>query len=579
MSREEKRATVSRLSRRLVAILLVGAAAVVVWGAMVSWPHFKASVYNRRILQGRNVGGNLEQLRALDHPAAVRHLQLYALLSGDSGGGMHAGRILYESYPDSYIARGMRDYEAIAGRPYFARYWRNIPLTPETYETRLREWLACYPVHPGRDDALLRLAIHVRRSRPLESLRILHEAFGAPDGDKQLIVARRFQEILAEECPLDALAAWIRDGCPDEILDNVLYAAGVKCLQERRGGEALAYFDRSVGHRREDGPLLVRGSNRYEIRYAGRSIYDRIDEQIAACRWFVEKERELEAARSGDRQAEILHAMGRRAFHREDDFKSWFWREYVLVRREGPDGPQPWWEARPDLEDISPAIHYRQAAEYFLRIVREHPEYREIEKVAYSIPLCIWRVHKGWFASARGLDEALYRRFQAFADKYPESTMADEALYLAGIHHLAASRWRDHEVIEANSVRIVREHFGGNIIELYGPQSGFIRRAIESEVISPCLAVYHAALAGLSRIEPLRTVPRRIAAVADAQIASGFKRARGALLALAHSPAAGPPDDTSRVAADPDRVPEAEPLPVSGPDPAAVAVHVAVGEA
>ena len=66
--------------------------------------------------------------------------------------------------------------------------------------------------------------------------------------------------------------------------------------------------------------------------------------------------------------------------------------------------------------------------------------------------------------------------FQEFADKYPESSLADEALYSAGVHFLIGAR--DREKILDNMRRIVREHPQGNILREYRNQNAWLRRAI-----------------------------------------------------------------------------------------------------
>jgi hypothetical protein len=141
------------------------------------------------------------------------------------------------------------------------------------------------------------------------------------------------------------------------------------------------------------------------------------------------------------------------------------------------------------LDDIHPSNHYRQAGDFFREIVVFCPGYSDLASVEYSIPLCLWRLREGWPAPVHGLrlDAAIAAGFHAFAAKYPRSTMADEALYLAGIHdYLARSRT---DVIRADMARIAREYPHGDVVRKYGlvrddwRRNPWLRRAIEERFL------------------------------------------------------------------------------------------------
>jgi hypothetical protein len=118
------------------------------------------------------------------------------------------------------------------------------------------------------------------------------------------------------------------------------------------------------------------------------------------------------------------------------------------------------------MDHVHPGNGFRQAHDLFRRIASENPGYSRIDEVEYSIPLCAWRFRRSCPPTelpAR-LDLCIAAGFQDFADRHPRSTMADEALYLAGIHHWLASGRRDFSLLRANARKIREEHGDGNVI-------------------------------------------------------------------------------------------------------------------
>lgn len=493
---------VRRAQRRrgaLVAVLSVGALAVTVSTVWVARIPFKVRFYEQRILEGRNPQGNLNAIAMIDSPAAVACLEKYVLDPLPSLQVDQPLRLLCRHHPESRFARGVREWESILGRPYFGGFAfyhleRREPLSPEKAR-KLRDWLDAYPIHPARDDAFLLLAFSIQESSPIEALQLLHEGFHAPDGDKHTLIANYFQRVLERFASADQLTGWLEAGAPDHLADNLLYAAALKKMRSHDFKAAVDLFDRSVNARgkhclemRGDWPgrrLLYPRSVRWKREFeengkrwpgAGPDPVKAIDAQIEACRWFLSQKEDLERAQDDESRAATLHAMARRCFREADLFSNHVY--YEILRKNRPKKGAPF-----SLQDVHLGNHYRQAAEFFRQIVAECPSYSQIAEVEYSIPLCLWRLRRAWPVSLGAiLDREISRLFQAFAERYPKSSMADEGLYLAGIHHWLASGKGDESRIRTNMLRIVDDYPDGNVVRDYRQQCGWLNEAIRSRV-------------------------------------------------------------------------------------------------
>jgi len=76
------------------------------------------------------------------------------------------------------------------------------------------------------------------------------------------------------------------------------------------------------------------------------------------------------------------------------------------------------------------------------------------------------------------LDATTHKGFQAFADKHPQSTMADEALYLAGLHHWYSSGNSDPSIVRGSMARIAAEHQEGNVVLEHAADCDWLQSAI-----------------------------------------------------------------------------------------------------
>ncbi|MCZ6793381.1 MAG: hypothetical protein O7J95_07190, partial [Planctomycetota bacterium] len=456
---------------------------------------FRVRVHEQRIRHGVNPQGNLDAIALITHPAAVRALERHAL---DPPPGLRRDQALQrlcENFPDSRFPRGMREWESITERSYVGFWPHEIypDRRPAARSARdLRDWLAAYPAHPGRDNAHLRLAVQVMEESPVEALRLLHDGFHEPDGDKQALIANYFQRVLERHATTEQILGCLETGLGEHLASNLLYVAGLKTMRRRDFRGALELFERFVEAREEHGGLEMKGSwprwpdclpPRWRARKriqerearARKALLEAIDGQIEVCRSFLSREEDWARATDDETRAGILHEMGRRCFREAEHFLNRFYYEFPR----GTGAPRRGWLK---LEDIHGANHYRQAAEFFRRIARDYPSYSRLADVEYSIPLCLWRLRRAWQVSLGSrLNDAIWRGFQAFAGKHPQSSMADDALYLAGAHHWLASGRKDSTRIRENMLAIAKNHADGDIVQRFGKKNRWLRAAIEEQ--------------------------------------------------------------------------------------------------
>lgn len=485
-----------RSGRRCVlGFLLASSLVVLAVTATVSWPHARVWVYEQRIRRGVNPQGNLAAIAELHSSAAAALLERWVSSPPPGLGQAQPLQLLLEHYPESSFAGGIKEYEAITRRSYLHsfywssldyddRYWLTTEVAPNAVP-ELRSWLARFPGHPGCDDASLRLAILLCEDDPISALRHLHQGFHEPDGDKRQHLANWFQCVLERCASAEQLLAWLDGDCPEHARENVIYAAAVKRLRERRFAEAHALFERWRGFA---GAGCSELAGWWGVVSTSGDRREPIAAQIAACAWFREEEAAFERALDDEGKARILHRMGRRAFNAESDktFHNHYYYPLLLDPRRGPYRVDPA-SGKPEplaAADISASHHYRQAADIFQRLLRDYPGYSDIESVAYSAPLCLWRLVQTPLSRLEFLHREIAEGFQAFAARFPRSTMADEALYLAGIHHFLATGRADASVLRRNLDRIVEDHAGGNVLAEYITENDWLQAAVAARKFS-----------------------------------------------------------------------------------------------
>lgn len=250
LPRELLRALYPRFSRRgkLTAIRLFAR----------DWPR-GAPEWRELLAQESDPAARQEIFYQLNDTAALlAELERYGAFPGNSFWQYWGWeRELAAQYPGSFLARGIRAYEAVRGRPYFewdrvaneGDYWPRWEHGNRFYEPE-REipgwlgYLAAYRHHPAADDAAYRLGRSYEiQGDYLQAVRWLYAATALPDGEMAYHARGRIiwiLDALLDEAQLQALAAANR--IPD--LEPALgYSLAVRALRAGRYDEAVRELD------------------------------------------------------------------------------------------------------------------------------------------------------------------------------------------------------------------------------------------------------------------------------------------------------------------------------------------------
>ena len=435
------------------------------------------------------VEGAVRALIELEKPAAKRYLERYARRP-ELGRARDASlRGLVRYHPKSSIARGVADYEQMTGARYFGRQWAHnrswiTPLAAEPRDLpRFESWLERYRNHPGRDDVLVRIAAtHLANGDALTAARRLYEALHAPDGDLERRVRVNLRFLLDRFASAEDLETWLETDCPESLEELVRYSAALHRARDRRYAKArellavvrerlaagssdlLAWIDPGFEHRR------VPSSNSPG---RGQTVAESVEALDRALGELDIAEREYRAVSDSEAAAKKLHELARRFFREPGMFHS------VVVVRQPQRYRQPggtdlagW------LDGLPRDCGYRIASQYFRELDERYPEYEDRDKVAYSIPLCYWRALRSYYSDwiERTSDPVLARAFEDFAERFPSSPLADDAIYCASTVYAPYSDHRDSE--SAALRRLVEKYPDGDMVPLYAKSNGRLRRVI-----------------------------------------------------------------------------------------------------
>ncbi|HLN62868.1 MAG TPA: hypothetical protein VK464_15100 [Symbiobacteriaceae bacterium] len=338
---------------------------------------------------------------------------------------------MHDTHPDSYIARGVRAYEAVLGQgTYFSeeRRWTlrgRFPIYDGNNrgydpDREIPAWLAFleqFSGHSAGGEAAYRLArCYEIDGRYTEALFWLHRATQLPNGEFASAARGRITWILDALLTDEALFA-LTD-FPPELTAQVEYA---RALRRLRAGD----WDRAV-----DGLDAV--IDRYGSELLGETqwtIPQRLGALLAPQRQQAARLQGL--ARAGD--PESLYALGATMFHDRQLFTNHMW---AFGRGPGFIGGHAWPAMAGDYEAqygrwAADSSNMVQAARVFVRITSGPEELQA--KAAYSRARALAElIHPGSYInlwrSQRAIGFEAADLFEAMAERFPASDLADDAL-------------------------------------------------------------------------------------------------------------------------------------------------------
>lgn len=332
-------------------------------------------------------------------------------------------RSLASQNPESFLARGIKAYEAVRGRPYFEWDRQEEPpefgnrhYDPDREIPGWHDFLARFGRHEAADDAAYRLGRSYEiRGRYAEALRWLHAAQSLGDAEMGYHGRARMIWILDALLTDDQVRELAGVDLPAEVQPAVAYTLAVRALRSGRYAEASDSFARLL--ERWDGrPVLLAGSE--------YPFWLKVREQMALAARLAELSVGQGWQGRYDRAALI--------YREEFLFYSHLWgggrQSYLRIALQALQGDMDEGYAR----WAAGTNHLIQAAEAFAPLA-EGPPARIPEKAAYSRAMALLKL------ISYGPDVLLWRSLpdvegegkailQRLAAERPRSPLAPEAL-------------------------------------------------------------------------------------------------------------------------------------------------------
>jgi hypothetical protein len=309
--------------------------------------------------------------------------------------------IMTQLSPESDYSASFAEYAEIRGGRYFGDERSYVAgdhkYDPDKEIPGFTAWVEKYPGHPGQDDASYRLGrCFGIRGDLLRSLHWFRRAQEVPDGDMRSD-ARCWEALL---------------------LDALLSEDDLRVLVGR--GDKQAEFSLRFRRLRRGDPTVtgLRGA-----RDLARLI------------------RAIDRAQGEEARAAALYNLGRLQYRNHSLYESSVWgedRQWSLhdegiLWTWGHNGaPQAYRAARATIDN------HLQARRTFLRLVEECPGSELVPKARYSAATALGHSASGHFEDRTAgcpqeLRLTLGAEYLSIARDYPESTLADDALYFSGM--------------------------------------------------------------------------------------------------------------------------------------------------
>ncbi|MFO7172093.1 MAG: hypothetical protein DIU70_003860 [Bacillota bacterium] len=354
---------------------------------------------------------------------------------------------MVQQYPDSFLARGIRAYEAVRGAPYFdLDRWSGSPelwgrweygdryYDPDREIPGWLEFLQSYRNHPAADDAAYRLGRSYEiRGQWAEALRWLYTAATLPDGDMAYHARGRIAWLLdarLDEPELQRLAA---DPPVAELKPLIEYTLAVRALRAGRYGEAVARLDEVLARYEGAAPLPVTPYTGSYLWWDGLWAGIRQQRQQAA--------RLQELAQRDD--PESRYALAAAMYHDEYLFYNYLWsygRQEYLGYYRGHFGGHGLAALQGDMDPayrrwVEESNNYIQAARAFARLADAPADIAA--RALYSRGLALTRLlHYGSDVFLWQMPDAIVREavaaFAAVVEKFPRHELAADALLSLG---------------------------------------------------------------------------------------------------------------------------------------------------
>ncbi len=347
-----------------------------------------------------------------------------------------------EKYPDSFLSKGIKEYENITGKPYFmidlpdpgewlyAKTYGDGAYKPDVEITQLLDFLNKYSAHPAADDAAYRLGrnYEIRGNYPSALKYLYNSAEKLPDGDGIRYDAQgRIMYILDAAMDADALQYAMKSGAvPEQIKPCIEYTAAVKAA---RGG---------------DYAKAAAGLKDFVKQYRGQAIYGiEVSESDSFWNNIFKQEDMYDQLTDLKQKGDVgsLYSAAALIYKNEDIFYNNIWSgERQAYMWMGHMNEVLTKESGAYKKYFLSFNNFGQALSIYQDLSNKNLTPELTEKTDYNIALCYshlmdYSQEVTLLGLYDGYKEKAIESFKNFVAAHPDSTMADDALYALG--HIA----------------------------------------------------------------------------------------------------------------------------------------------
>lgn len=378
-----------------------------------------------------------------------------------------------QKYPQSFLGRGIKAYEAVRGRPYFEidrpkESFEVIWVPPygdEEYdpEREIPAWegfLTEFSRHPAADDAAYRLArCYEIEERFTDAVNTMRQARFSPDGDMRYASDGRLVYILDVRMSYDQLKALSLEKLTPPLDGFVSYSLAVKEIRRDDFQRAAARLEEFL--EMGEGPA----SGRYTLPfdYPGNSEqYDFrkfVEKQLAEVKGLAGLQTQWEKSK----EPADLYNLAASIYHNQmlcynhlwaGQRQDYNWLGYINATGHG--------HAPAEMTAfVREMINYNHSLPYFRQVYQNPSSPPELKaRALYSTGLCCigldeWGDDASFGFSLPEIREKIISTYQQFVREYPGSSMADDALLALGAYTGDAAYLQ----------RVLEEYPGGDTIE------------------------------------------------------------------------------------------------------------------
>ena len=357
-----------------------------------------------------------------------------------------------QKYPQSFLGRGIKAYEAVRGQPYFEidrpeESFEVIWVPPygdEQYDPdrEIPGWekfLAEFSRHPAADDAAYRLArCYEIKGRFADAIKTMQKARFSLDGDMRYAADGRLVYILDVRMTYDQLKALSLEKLEPPLRAFTDYSLAVKEIRREDYTQAAARLAQFL----EQEPALTEGSGtlpweylNYDKKYDFRGS---VEKQLAE----VKELAGLQAQWEKLKNPADLYGLAAAIFHNEMLYYNHLWAGHCqyynwlgFINTTG-HGHAPAEMAVFARE----MINYNHSLPYFQQIYQDQSSPPELKaKALYStglsyIGLDEWGQDASFCFNLSEITEKIISTYRQFIQEYPDSSMADDALLALGAY-------------------------------------------------------------------------------------------------------------------------------------------------